>query len=46
MPQVNPDGSIMVLLDMETFKRLEEYAKENGLTTYGDAVKKLVEEVR
>lgn len=39
-------GKIMVLLDMETFKELEAYAKDNGLRTYGDAVKKMLEEVR
>lgn len=36
----------MVLLDIETFKELEGYAKGNGLKTYGDAVKKMLEEVR
>lgn len=39
-------GKIMVLLNMETFKELEEYAKDNGLKTYGDAVKKMLREVR
>lgn len=37
---------IMVLLDKETFDKLEEYATDNGLATYGDAVKKILEEVR
>lgn len=39
-------GGIMVMLDMETFKELEGYAKDNDLRTYGDAVKKILEEVR
>lgn len=39
-------GKIMVLVDIETFKELEVYAKANGLKTYGDAIKKMVEEVR
>ena len=39
-------GRIMVLLDKETFDKLEEYTNENGLRTYGDGVKKILEEVR
>lgn len=39
-------GKILVLLDMETFKELEAYTKDSGLRTYGDAVKKILEEVR
>ena len=34
-----------VLLDSDTFMKLEQFAKEKGLTTYGDAVKKMLEEV-
>lgn len=37
-------GKILVLLDKETFDKLEEYAKDNDLATYGDAVKKILEE--
>jgi len=33
----------MVLLDNETFKKLEEYAKINNIKTYEEAVKKLLD---
>ena len=32
----------MVLLDIETFKKLESYAKTNNLGTYGEAIKTLL----
>jgi len=37
------EGRIMVLLSIDTFKRLEEYAKNNNITSFNDAVKKLLE---
>lgn len=43
MPQASEEGRIMVLLDAETFKKLEEYAKQNSLPRYGDAVRHLLE---
>jgi hypothetical protein len=39
-------GGVMIMVDMATFKGLEVYAKDNDLRTYGDAVKKMLEEVR
>jgi hypothetical protein len=44
MPQDKPEGKIMVLLDKETFKKLEEFAKSNNINTYGEAVKQLLKE--
>jgi len=36
-------GKIAVMVDKQTFQKLEEIAKTNNLRTYGEAVKKLVE---
>lgn len=37
MPQDN--GRIAVIMDVEDFNKLDEYAKENNIKSYGEAIK-------